>query len=77
MGEHLAEQVVDGGPAGRRAAQAITHAVPALEWAGVALPEIRLFGCRLTPVVVLDLAVHEQRMAAGEGPQLDEDTLAV
>jgi len=48
-----------------------------LGWPGVELPVMTLFGCRVSPVVVLDRAAHRARRASGDGPQLDGDTLAV
>ncbi|WP_433555815.1 hypothetical protein ACQPWY_25810 [Pseudonocardia xinjiangensis] len=55
----------------------VVDAVRALGWSGVALPEISLVGCRLVPVVDLDVDAHNLREASGHGPQLDADTLAV
>lgn len=48
-----------------------------IEWPGVVLPPMCLFGVRVLPVVVLDLDAHQARQRTGDGPQLDDDTLAV
>ena len=55
----------------------VAPAVAAWGWSGVVLPETQVFGCRVHPVVVVDVEVHRDRVAAGQGPQLDGDTLAM
>lgn len=52
-------------------------AAAALGWVGVVLPAVAVFGCRLQPVVGLDVDVHRSRESTGDGPQLDSDTLTV
>jgi hypothetical protein len=56
---------------------AAQRAAGVLEWPGVVLPEVTVFGCRFLPVAVLDVAVHEVRQCGGDGPQLDGDVLAM
>ena len=58
-------------------AAAGARAARLLDWPGVALAPMRLFGVRVLPVVVLDLDAHQARQRTGDGPQLDGDTLAV
>lgn len=55
----------------------LDRAVQLLGWRGVVLPELELFGSRVTPVVELALDVHRARLADGYGPQLDDETLTV
>lgn len=52
-------------------------AAAALGWAGIVLPEVTVFGCRLFPVVLADVEVHQARRRDGDGPQLDGDTLSM
>lgn len=54
-----------------------TRAARMLGWPGGVLPVMTLFGCRVSPVVVLDRAAHRARRASGDDPQLDADTLTV
>lgn len=51
--------------------------VVALEWTGVILAPVSLFGCQFAPVVTLDPVVHRDRVRSDQGPQLDEDILAM
>jgi len=58
-------------------AAAGARAARLLGWAGVVLPPMTLFGVGVLPAVVLNVDAHEARQAAGDGPQLDSDTLVV
>lgn len=64
------------GPVTRTVVAAGWHA-QALGWPGVVLPEVRVFGCLLQAVVVLDADVHSARLRDGDGPELDGDTLSM
>ena len=55
----------------------IEEAVTAFGWSGTVLPEIRLLGCLLVPVVETDVEAHRSRRRDGDGPEYDGDTLTV
>lgn len=75
-GEQLAWQVA---PAADRdpSDETAQNAAAVLGWAGIVLPELSVFGCRLLPVIVPDVEAHRARQRDGDGPELDGDTLSV
>jgi hypothetical protein len=73
----VSEQAGQLPPLDRWAFGTVGQVVRQLGWPGIALAETRLFGCRVVPVVVLDLDAHRIREASGDGPRLDGETLAV
>jgi hypothetical protein len=67
----------DGPRSDRGPDPAVAAAVDVLGWSGSsALPAQTLLGCRLVPVVRLEVEAHASRQAHGDGPQLDLDVLS-
>jgi hypothetical protein len=58
-------------------AEDLRRAAGTLEWPGVLLPQARILGRRINPVVAIDLDAHAARAHAGVGPMLDHDTLTI
>ncbi|MEU7528053.1 hypothetical protein AB0A74_20150 [Saccharothrix sp. NPDC042600] len=53
------------------------EALGALGWAGTVLPDVELFGERVTVVASVDAEVHAQRKADGWGPVTDRTAVAM
>lgn len=58
-------------------ASAARPAPESLGWPGLALPPLCLLGSWIAPVVCIDHPAHHRRLASGDGPQLDQDTLTI